>query len=132
MAEYDVAHAARDRKGDLNVVALVPLRGIFASGKFDQLKRDIPSSTLAQVFESLVRSLLSKSDAELARWRHALLEALGPNGRLITDNIPELKFIIGDQPPIPELEPQQTQGRFQLVFRRFIGVFARPGIRGRL
>ncbi len=89
--------------------ALVPLRGIFASGKFDQLKRDIPYSTLAQAFESLVRSLLSGSDAEVARWRHALLEALGPNGRLMTDVIPELKFIIGDQPLIPELEPHRQK-----------------------
>ena len=62
----------------------------------------------------------------MSRWREALLEALGPNGRLMTDLIPELKLIIGEQPPVPELEPQQAQGRFQLVFRRFIGVFARP------
>ena len=106
--------------------ALVPSRGLFASGKFDQQKRDIPYSTLAQAFQSLVRPLLGKSDAELARWREALLEALGPNGRLMTDLVPELKLIIGEQPPVPELEPQQAQGRFQLVFRRFIGVFARP------
>ena len=105
---------------------LVPPRGLFASGKFDQYKRDIPYSTLAQAFQSLARPLLGKSEAELASWRHALLEALGPNGRLIVDLVPELKLIIGEQPPIPELPPQQAQGRFQLVFRRFIGVFARP------
>src|SRR5207237_6204118 len=33
---------------------------------------------------------------------------------------------IGDQPPVPDLPPQQAQSRFQLVFRRFIGAFARP------
>src|SRR6201999_940647 len=38
----------------------------------------------------------------------------------------DLKLIIGDQPPVAELPPQQAQNRFQLVFRRFIGVFARP------
>src|SRR5262249_10124102 len=48
------------------------------------------------------------------------------NGRLMVDLVPELSLIIGDQPPIPELEPQLAQSRFQLVFRRFIGVFARP------
>ena len=106
--------------------ALVPSRGLFASGKFDQYKRDIPYSTLVQPLQSLVRSLLSKSDAELASWREALLEALGPNGLLIVDLIPELKLIVGEQPPLLPLEPQQAQGRFQLVFRRFIGVFARP------
>ena len=105
---------------------LVPPQGLFASGKFDQYKRDIPYSTLVQALQSLVGLLLGKSDAELAIWRGAFLEALDPNGRLITDLIPELKLIIGNQPPVPELEPHQAQSRFQLVFRRFIGVFARP------
>src|SRR6202011_2396412 len=80
---------------------LVPPRGLFASGKFDQYKRDIPYSTLAQAFQSLARPLLGKSEAELASWRHALLEALGPNGRLIVALVPELKLIIGEQPPAP-------------------------------
>jgi len=105
---------------------LVPPRGLFASGKFDQYKRDIPYSTLVQAFQSLVRPLLGKSEAELASWRGAFLEALDPNARFMTDLIPELKLIIGNPPPVPELEPQQAQGRFQLVFRRFMGVFARP------
>ncbi len=105
--------------------ALVPPRGLFASGKFDQYKRGIPYSTLAQGFESLIRPLLGKSEAELDGWRQALREALGPNGKLIVDLVPDLKLIIGDQPPVPELEPSQTKARFQLVFRRFIGVFAR-------
>ena len=107
--------------------ALVPPRGLFAAGKFDQYKRDIPYSTLVQAFQGLVRPLLGKSDTELAIWRGAFLEALAPNARLMTDLIPELKLIIGEQPPVPELEPQQAQGRFQSVFRRFIGVFARAG-----
>ena len=105
---------------------LVPPRGLFAAGKFDQYKRDIPYSTLAQAFQSLVRSLLAKSDAELARWREALREALGPNGQLMVDLVPELKLIIGEQAPVPELPPQDAQRRFQLVFRRFLAVFARP------
>jgi PAS domain S-box-containing protein len=106
--------------------ALVPPRGLFAAGKFDQYKRDIPYSTLAQAFAGLVRPLLGKSDAELSGWRDALREALGPNGRLMVDLVPELKFVIGEQPPVPELSPQDAQRRFQLVLRRFIGVFARP------
>src|SRR5262245_8164029 len=105
---------------------LVPPRGLFVSGKFDQYKRDIPYSTLVQALQSLVRPLLGKSDAELSGWRDALLEALGPNGRLMVDLVPELELIIGDQAPVPELPPRDAQRRFQLVFRRFIGVFARP------
>jgi len=104
---------------------LVGNRGLFASGKFEQYKRDIPYSTLAQAFQNLLRPLLGKSEAELRGWRDAFLEALGPSGRLIVDLIPELKLIIGDQPPVSELSPQDALRRFQLVFRRFIGVFAR-------
>jgi PAS domain S-box-containing protein len=106
--------------------ALVPSRGLFASGKFDQYKRDIPYATLAQAFQSMIRPLLGKSDAELAGWRDALHEALDPNGRLMIDIVPELKLLIGEQPPVQELPPQQAQSRLQLVFRRFLGVFARP------
>jgi PAS domain S-box-containing protein len=105
---------------------LVPPRGLFASGKFDQYKRDIPYATLAQAFQSLIRPLLSKKEKDLRKWRDALREALDPNGLLIVELVPELKHIIGAQPPVPELPPQDAQRRFQLVFRRFISVFARP------
>ncbi|HEV2716552.1 MAG TPA: AAA family ATPase, partial [Terriglobales bacterium] len=105
---------------------LVPPRGLFASGKFDQYKRDIPYSTLAQSFQGLIRPLLGKSEEELRTWRKRLLEALEPNGRLIVDLLPELKVIIGEQSPVPELPAQDAQRRFHLVLRRFIGVFATP------
>ncbi|CAB3739632.1 AAA family ATPase [Paraburkholderia rhynchosiae] len=104
---------------------LVPSRGLFASGKFDQYKRDIPYSTLVQAFRGLVRPLLGKHEPEMAIWRDALMKALTADAWLMTELIPELKLIIGDQPPVPELEPLQAQRRFQLAFRRFIGVFAR-------
>jgi PAS domain S-box-containing protein len=105
--------------------ALVPSRGLFASGKFDQYKRDIPYSTLGQAFQSLVRSLLTQSEWELARWRDALSEALGPNGQLIVNLVPELELVIGKQPPVADAPPQDAQNRFQMVFRSFLGVFAR-------
>ena len=104
---------------------LVPPRGLFASGKFDQYKRDIPYATLAEAFQSLLRPLLSKSEGELSKWRDALREALDPNGQLMLDLVPELKLIIGTQPPVPQLSPQDAQRRFQVVFRRFISVFTR-------
>src|ERR1700738_3785022 len=104
---------------------LVPPRGLFASGKFDQYKRDIPYATLAQAFQSLVRPLLGQSEAELGRWRDALSEALGANGQLIVNLVPALEFVIGRQPPVPDLPPHEAQTRFHMVFRRFLGVFAR-------
>ena len=81
---------------------------------------------MGQAFQGLVRSLLSQSDAELGRWRNSLSQALGPNGQLIVNLVPELELVIGKQPPVADLPPQDAQNRFQMVFRRFLGVFARP------
>src|SRR6201988_865851 len=106
--------------------ALVTPRGLFASGKFDQYKRDIPYATLAQAFQALIRQILVKSEAEVGQWRGALEDAVGPNGQLIVNLIPEVEFVIGKQPPVPDLPPQDAQSRFQMVLRRFLGVFARP------
>ena len=55
--------------------ALVPLRGIFAPGKFDRLKRDIPYSTLAQSFAES-RAIA----AEQERCRVGALAARVPRG----------------------------------------------------
>ncbi|WP_249155598.1 trifunctional serine/threonine-protein kinase/ATP-binding protein/sensor histidine kinase [Bradyrhizobium japonicum] len=105
---------------------LVPPHGLFASGKSDQYKRDIPHASLAQALQSLIRRLLSQNEEDLRKWQDALREALGPNGLLLVDLVPELRYVIGEQPPVPELPPQEAQRRLQIVFRRFIGVFARP------
>jgi PAS domain S-box-containing protein len=105
---------------------LVPQRGLFAAGKSDQYKRDVPYTTLAQAFETLVGEILGKSEAELSHWRAALQEALGPNGQLIVDLIPNLELVIGKQSSVQTVPPQDAHNRFQMVFRRFLGVFARP------
>jgi PAS domain S-box-containing protein len=106
--------------------SLVPPRGLFASGKFDQYKRDIPYATVAQAFQSLLRPLMSKLDGQLSKWRDDLLLALSPNGSLLIDLVPELKLIIGEQSPVAALPPQDAKTRSYLAFRRFISVFARP------
>jgi PAS domain S-box-containing protein len=105
---------------------LVPPRGLCAAGKFDQYKRDIPYATLAQAFQNLVRQILVKREVELDQWRGALAEAVGQSGQLIIDLIPEVEFILGRQSSVPDLPPRDAQGRFQWVFRRFLGAFARP------
>ncbi|GGI23664.1 hypothetical protein GCM10010987_25530 [Bradyrhizobium guangdongense] len=105
---------------------LVPPRGLFAGGKFDQYKRDIPYATLAQAFQRLVRLILARSEGELGRWREALVRAIEPHGGLVVDLVPELKYIIGEQEPAPELPAADAPRRFQLLLRRFIDVFARP------
>jgi predicted ATPase len=94
---------------------------------FDQYQRDIPYATLAQAFQSIVRPILAEGEAHLGRWRVDLQEALGPNGALMINLVPELELIIGEQPPVTDLSPLETQQRFQMVLRQFVAVFARKG-----
>jgi histidine kinase len=100
-------------------------RGSFISGKFDQLQRDEPYAPLIQAFRGLVRQLLSEDEEALSAWRLRLVEALGPNARVITDVIPEAEVILGEQPPLVEVEPSEARHRFHRVFQGFIQVFAR-------
>lgn len=104
---------------------LILPRGLLAAGKFDQYARNVPYSTLAEAFGSLVRQVLIRSAAELQSWRAALTEALGQHGALIAKLVPEIERVIGEQPPVPELPAQEAKNRFQHVLKRFIGVFAR-------
>src|SRR4051812_1349154 len=105
--------------------AIVPSRGLFAAGKFDQQQRDIPYRALAQAFQGLIRNFMgSRSDAELEGWRGALSEALGPHGRRVAELVPELELIIGKQPLPGDLPARQSHRLFQIALRRFVGAFA--------
>jgi PAS domain S-box-containing protein len=101
-------------------------RGYFISGKFDQYQKDIPYASLVQAFRSLIEQLLTESEAQIANWREKLLAALGDNGQVIIDVIPELELIVGPQPTMPELGSEETQNRFNLTFQNFIRVFTQP------
>lgn len=99
-------------------------RGFFISGKFDQYKRNIPYSALIQAFQDLVKNLLAEDNDRLLEWKQKLTNALGPSGQVVVDVIPEIELIIGEQPPIQELDPDQTRNRFHIVFQNFFRVFA--------
>ena len=98
-------------------------RGYFISGKFDQLQRNIPYSAIVDALHKLVQQLLGELDKQVQQWRSRLLEALGSNGQLIIDVIPEVELIIGKQPPVPEVGATEAQNRFNRVFQQFIRVF---------
>lgn len=102
---------------------IVAKKGYFISGKYEQFRKDRPYSSIIQAFQGLVRQILSESEDKLKHWREVLLDALGSNGRLITDIIPEVRLIIGEQPEVPLLGPEESRNRFNFIFERFLGVF---------
>jgi predicted ATPase/signal transduction histidine kinase len=105
---------------------IVRRRGLYISGKFDQVVRSVPFGALIQAFRGLVRQLLTESEARLARWRSELGDALGSHAGVLAEVIPEIAFILGEQaapPPLPALE---AQNRFQRMLQNFVGALARP------
>jgi PAS domain S-box-containing protein len=100
--------------------------GYFIAGKFDQFQRDIPYASIVQAFHSLTTQLLSESEEQLSTWRKKLLDALGNNGQVITNVLPEIEMIIGFQEAVPELGLIESQNRFNLVFQNFIQIFTQP------
>ena len=106
---------------------IVSKRGGFVSGKFEQYKRDIPYFTVVQAFREVMLDILAESADSIAAWRQRLQAALGQNGRLVVDLIPEVGLIIGPQPPVPELSLGEAENRLRRVLREFLGAFATRG-----
>ncbi|NEQ38779.1 MAG: AAA family ATPase [Okeania sp. SIO3I5] len=102
---------------------IVRQRGYFIKGKFDQFNRNIPFSALVESLRDLMGQLLSESDTQLQQWKSQILNAVGENGQVIIEVIPELEKIIGKQPAVPELSGSAAQNRFNLLFGKFIQVF---------
>ncbi|RJP88878.1 MAG: GAF domain-containing protein [Desulfobacteraceae bacterium] len=98
--------------------------GYFISGQYEQFQQDIPYSGLIQAFGEIIRQILTGSADQISLWRHKLEAALGANAQIIIDVIPEVEFILGAQPPAPDLSPADAQNRFHRVFEKFLRVFA--------
>ncbi len=98
-------------------------RGYFISGKFDQFQRNIPYAAIVGAFGGLIRQLLGESEEQLQVWREKLLKALGSNGKIIIDVIPEVELIIGKQPSVPVLGANEAKNRF--CYRQFYSCFLR-------
>ncbi|MBN3943506.1 AAA family ATPase [Nostoc sp. NMS9] len=103
---------------------IVRWNGYFIKGKYDQFNRNIPLSAFVQAFRDLIGQLLSESDTQLKQWQKKILAAVGENGQLLIEVIPELEQMIGKQPAIAELSGGAAQNRFNLLFQKFIQVFA--------
>ncbi|MCB1178784.1 MAG: AAA family ATPase, partial [Leptospiraceae bacterium] len=99
---------------------LVEERGFFISGKFDQFQKNLPYKGLIFAFQDLISQLLISDQSSIDSWKIKILESIQNNGKILTDVIPDLELLIGKQPEVSELDPVQSQNRFNLVFENFI------------
>ena len=100
-------------------------RGFFVGGKFDQYQRNIPYSAIVSALTEFCDLLLTEKESSLNRWRDTIQQAVGQSGIVLTEVVPALTYIIGEQPEVPKLEPQEAQNRFNFVFQNFIRCVAK-------
>ncbi|WP_437543968.1 AAA family ATPase [Sorangium sp. So ce367] len=101
--------------------AVAHLRGgYFIAGKSDQLDRNVPYAPFQQALRELIRQIMVEPAEALKGWRDRITAALGENGQVMVDLVPELSWLIGPQPSVPELGPTEAQGRCHMVFQRFM------------
>ncbi len=105
---------------------IVNKNSYFISGKFNKMQKGNPYSAIILAFRELVKSVIIEYK-NIEKWKDIFIEALGSNAKIITDLIPELGQIIGQQPDVPKLSPSEENNRFIMVFRDFIRVFAIKG-----
>ncbi|MCP3873894.1 MAG: AAA family ATPase, partial [Desulfobacteraceae bacterium] len=106
--------------------SLTEKKGYFISGKFDQLQRNRPYSAIIDAFRELVQRLFTENEAQLDQWKDNLLSALGQNGQIFIDIVPEIELLIGAQPPLAKLGATESQNRFNLVIQKIMRVFSKP------
>lgn len=99
-------------------------QGYFVEGKFDQYQRAVPYYAILQAFESFLDLLLTENEQKLRYFRDQILEAVGEQGKVLTDVIPNIIHLIGPQPEVVEVGGSEAQNRFNYVFSRFVGAIA--------
>ena len=103
---------------------VVRKQGYFLSGKYDQLQRTTPYSAIIEAFSEFVHHQLAESEEHLSQLRSSLSNALGNNGQVIINIIPNVELIIGPQPPISDLPVAEAQNRLMFTFQYFVRCLA--------
>jgi len=107
------------------VKPLAVSKGYYAYGKFEQLRQNVPYAAISSALTSVVRQLMTESKDKLNEWKREIQRAIGNNGALITEIIPNLNILIGHQPSVEMLQPKEAINRFLKVFDDFIKVFSK-------
>ncbi len=100
--------------------------GFFVQGKFDQYQQNTPYFAVSQALTELCDQLLARSARHRERWKDDVLSAVGPLGRLLVDLAPGFEALLGPQPPLTEIGPQEALHRFSRMLGSFLQTICRP------
>lgn len=106
--------------------SMVSDQGFYLSGCFDR-DQSIPYQAFKEAVSELIGYIISRQAKRLQDWQGLINEALYPNGKVLTDLIPNLEAIIGVQPEVPVLPPMESQNRLNYEFIKFLRLIEGQG-----
>ena len=99
--------------------------GFFLLGKFEQYRRHVPYFPLRQALSGLCAEIERDVPEQREAWRARLQDAVGSLGGVLTDLVPEFEDLLGRQPEVPEISPQEARHRFARVIRDLFAAVCR-------
>ncbi|WP_212625429.1 ATP-binding sensor histidine kinase [Pseudomonas sp. PP3] len=100
--------------------------GQSASGKAEQLKQNIPYSTISELLTSIANDLLGYPTEDLLEVRQKLLGAISNQGHLLTTLSPDFKFVIGDAASPEDMPSLATIHRNNTILVKAFSALATP------
>ncbi len=100
-------------------------KGSFLYGKCPQIMGEVPYTPVLEAVKILIRQILSRSQTELEYWKRQIRSALGRQGAVLTELIPELASLTGGFPALRAAAPMESERRFRAAFTALIDVFVR-------
>ena len=104
----------------------LPNGTLFAAGRYEEPEH-IPFSGLRQALSGAARHLLAQDSSAVAVWRQRLQDALRPNGRVVSDLVPEFEQLLGPQEALRELEPAEQRARLHEALGALLAALAGAG-----
>jgi predicted ATPase/signal transduction histidine kinase len=102
-------------------------RCLWLSGKSDLLRGNVPYAPIIEAFRGLMPALVRQPEETVTALRERVRMAVAPNGRILTNALPDLQRLIGEQPPLPEVGPIEAENRFHLTFGKFVRALTAVG-----
>ncbi|MHB8126839.1 MAG: protein kinase domain-containing protein [Desulfitobacteriaceae bacterium] len=105
---------------------IIKEHGMFLTGKFDQYTKNTPYAAVIQAINQFCNYILSEPEREIERWKKRIIETVGANGRLISEVVPRLELIIGEQAALEELSSIEEQNRFKIALKNWLLTISAP------
>lgn len=99
---------------------LTKRKGFLIKGGYDQARQKQPYLGLLEAFKIFFDALLTEDGEVFNFFRKSMLNAIGDEGKILTDIWPTLKRIIGVQESVDEIIGSESKNRFQFIFRNLL------------